>query len=309
AYIYFSNDNGQPLEVFFDDFTVEHVHSAIVQADDYYPFGMTFNEYRREDGMMNKYKFNGKEEQEETNWLDYGRRMYQPEIGRFFVQDRFAEKYFPMSPYQYAANNPILYIDMNGDSIIFSQAFLKDDNSIDIFNKWANTDAGKSFMINYGAGGKHEDVSVTFDVGDLEAGTKGSTEAFAVDKDGNQTNLADEGTIKGLKDRGYDVSNIKSTLGKGEYLKFNLTLDRVSKTDSEYVKRNRQETLTHEAQHVILGTMDIKKDGTGTWSGKDQHRIMKSNNALIQQRFNVLKSARPDLKDDKIRESVNSFED
>src|SRR5690606_20140248 len=47
AYIYFSNDNDQPLEVFFDDFTVELAHSAIVQADDYYPLGMTFNVYSR----------------------------------------------------------------------------------------------------------------------------------------------------------------------------------------------------------------------------------------------------------------------
>src|SRR5690606_12894701 len=59
AYIYLSNDNDQPLEVFFDDFTVEHVHSAIVQADDYYPFGMTFNSYKRGNSVGNKFKFNG----------------------------------------------------------------------------------------------------------------------------------------------------------------------------------------------------------------------------------------------------------
>lgn len=43
--------------------------------------------------------------------------MYQPELGRFFTQDRFAEKYYDYSPYQYAANNPILFIDVNGDSV------------------------------------------------------------------------------------------------------------------------------------------------------------------------------------------------
>lgn len=131
--------NGQPLEVSFDDFTVTHGHSAIVQADDYYPFGMTFNGYRRENSLGNKYLYNGKEFQNELglDWYDYGARMYDPAVGRFFTQDRFAEKYLDFSPYQYAANNPILYIDMNGDSIIFSQAFLKDNNSIDIFNKWA----------------------------------------------------------------------------------------------------------------------------------------------------------------------------
>jgi len=39
------------------------------------------------------------------------------DIARFLTVDRFAEKYADMSPYQYAANNPIKYIDVNGDSI------------------------------------------------------------------------------------------------------------------------------------------------------------------------------------------------
>lgn len=43
--------------------------------------------------------------------------MYQPELGRFFTQDRFADKYLSMSPYQYGANNPLKYVDVNGDSI------------------------------------------------------------------------------------------------------------------------------------------------------------------------------------------------
>src|SRR5690606_26455610 len=89
AYIYFSNDNDQPLEVFFDDCTVEHVHSAIVQADDYYPFGMTFNSYRRENIVANKYLYNGKELQNDLDlgWYDYGARMYMPDLGRFGAMD------------------------------------------------------------------------------------------------------------------------------------------------------------------------------------------------------------------------------
>jgi RHS repeat-associated protein len=80
---------------------------------------MVSQSYQRENSLPNDYKFNGKEEQTELGlgWLDYGARMYQPEIGRFFTQDRFAEKYLDFSPYQYAANNPVLYIDVNGDSI------------------------------------------------------------------------------------------------------------------------------------------------------------------------------------------------
>lgn len=38
-------------------------------------------------------------------------------ISRFNVIDRFAEKYDGLSPYQYGANNPILNIGINGDSL------------------------------------------------------------------------------------------------------------------------------------------------------------------------------------------------
>ncbi|MBP6979000.1 MAG: hypothetical protein KBB71_11875 [Lentimicrobiaceae bacterium] len=53
----------------------------------------------------------------DLQWYDYGARFYDPQIGRFHTVDRFTEKYYSMTPYQYGANNPILFIDVNGDSI------------------------------------------------------------------------------------------------------------------------------------------------------------------------------------------------
>jgi len=116
AYIYFSNDNGQPLEVFFDDFTVEHAHSAIVQADDYYPFGLTFNEYRRENGLPNRFLYNGKERQDnlDLGWYDYGARMYMPDIGRWTAADPAADVAPSHTPFRYAFNNPLIFIDPDG---------------------------------------------------------------------------------------------------------------------------------------------------------------------------------------------------
>ncbi|MBW6537599.1 MAG: hypothetical protein K0B11_21500 [Mariniphaga sp.] len=91
------------------------------QITDYYPFGMEIPVSGNSDNQL---KYNGKELQMEAKleWYDYGARFYDPVIGRFHVQDAYAEKYFNFTPYQYGANSPARYIDVNGDSLWISYA-------------------------------------------------------------------------------------------------------------------------------------------------------------------------------------------
>jgi RHS repeat-associated protein len=75
--------------------------------------------YQNTSYPKNLYLYNDKELQEDfdLDWYDYGARMYDPQLGRFHTIDTYSEKYYSMTNYQYGANNPIRYIDVNGDSI------------------------------------------------------------------------------------------------------------------------------------------------------------------------------------------------
>ena len=93
---------------------------TLLDTTDYYPFGL---EISTPEGLLtsgnNPYLYNGKEldRMHGLNMYDYGARFYDAALGRWYIVDRFAEKYTNLTLYHYAANNPILYIDINGDSI------------------------------------------------------------------------------------------------------------------------------------------------------------------------------------------------
>lgn len=67
-----------------------------------------------------RFGFNGKEKDDEVkgsaNSLDFGARIHDPRIGRFLSLDPSMDEFPFMSPYCFAGNNPIAYIDVNGEA-------------------------------------------------------------------------------------------------------------------------------------------------------------------------------------------------
>jgi RHS repeat-associated protein len=122
-YVYLSNESNQ--NVYFDDLIVNHKRGPVVSAQNYYPFGLEIAGLSTKaigfGGPANGYKYNGKEIQNKEfsdgsglEWEDYGARMYDPQIGRWYVSDLLAEKYFSETPFNYVLNNPVSFVDYDG---------------------------------------------------------------------------------------------------------------------------------------------------------------------------------------------------
>ncbi|WPV66715.1 RHS repeat-associated core domain-containing protein [Chitinophaga sp. LS1] len=97
--------------------TIDYYNADVVSAQDYYPFGM-IQPGRSYNAGGYRYGFNGKENDNEVkgegNEQDYGMRVYDPRVGRFLSVDPLFNTYPHQSSYCFAANSPIILIDVDG---------------------------------------------------------------------------------------------------------------------------------------------------------------------------------------------------
>ena len=116
------------------DGIVDYYDPDILSTSDYYPFGLAM-EGRSYSGDDYRFGFNGKEDDADfgSGIQDYGMRMYDRKVARFFNVDPLTKKYPELTPYQFASNTPIQAIDLDG-----LEAFFVHGTSHTPKKAWAN---------------------------------------------------------------------------------------------------------------------------------------------------------------------------
>ena len=97
-----------------------------------------------ESGGGYRFGFNGMEHETEIygegNAYNFGARIYDSRIGKWLSVDPLQKKYSYLSTYNFVANNPILFIDPDGQKIVINEPigsdnYIKLDNALKIFQK------------------------------------------------------------------------------------------------------------------------------------------------------------------------------
>ncbi|WP_299334914.1 DUF6443 domain-containing protein [uncultured Psychroserpens sp.] len=119
-YVYQYKDHLSNIRLAYSDFNGDGSiddKDEITEENNYYPFGMKHDGYNTNiNGVDHKYGFGAKEEQDELGlgWIDITARNYDPALGRWMNLDPLAEKMRRHSPYNYAFDNPIYFVDPDG---------------------------------------------------------------------------------------------------------------------------------------------------------------------------------------------------
>ena len=161
-----SNSAGSEVNYFLTDHlgsirAIVDQNGTVKERNDYYPFGGRYAVAGGNVDAGSRWKYNGKEEQITGNlgWLDYGARMYNWELGRWFGVDPMQEDYYNLNPYNFCANTPLIIVDPNGTDI-FMYFYVSGGNPVDDRMFWTGALTRAVDMLKNGSIGEGDMYSI-----------------------------------------------------------------------------------------------------------------------------------------------------
>jgi len=225
-------------------------------VNSYYPFGLTFNSYKRVTAKENKY--NTFQDQEkitdlDLNWIQFKWRNHDPAIGRFFNVDPLAEEYNYWTPYAFSGNMVTAHRELEGlepQGSIFAEEFKQDIHAIscDLGRGWDNAVNGvtnfvENLKVQEGDGGNQPNGDVFY--------TKGGGASPTKQKSDNIGNYTDVGLLLEV------IGNAsgKADIPKGYLDTWKFYLDQFEKWNS--LNRDEDKQEDEDSDESIGGTEDV----------------------------------------------------
>ena len=155
-----------------------------IQYLHYLPYGQLLAN-QQATGYDERYKFTGKERDEETGYDYFGARYYMPLLYHWTKVDPLVDDYLHISPYAYCNWNPVKFVDPTGEWVAVT----------------SNDDSGTSYKI----------VGGTVDVGDCNVYVVGND--YDMDRDGKPQGA----TVLGQTVTPYSFSSYNKETKKDEF--------------------------------------------------------------------------------------------
>lgn len=132
------------------DVTDSPLTTELLSEKHYYPFGLQHEGYNNDissnaNTTAERFQYNGKEVSQELglDWYDFGARNYDPALGKWMNIDPLAEQMRRHSPYNYAFDNPVYFIDPDGMAPFLSSAATGNSATSEAYRMLADSKAEK----------------------------------------------------------------------------------------------------------------------------------------------------------------------